>query len=361
MATTFGSLIRSYRLRAGLGLRTFAALIDERASVVSAIESSRRAPWRHEANLGRVAEVLGFAESSALWEKILGLARQKHAQNLPAGDGACGEVAWWWQTENAPELDQPNLAELANFVGAKIDLESSDGSLATIPSLTELAIEWRVRRLLGRRETQISTAPVDVEAVVENELGVRLEIVPGLIPRFSVQAYLVRNQEGLVCFVDRIVADSRPMASYRQLLALSLAPAALWQAETSWQAADFRTLLAGERWPLQLRDCQRFALALLLPANPVLAGAESAYTELVQQQGWIEIDDAARGVRNRLAEQFAVPPALVHRRLLGWPCHLYGRIAQALAANEVTLPPLDWLVDQEALRQRTFFDESSRR
>jgi hypothetical protein len=91
-----------------------------------------------------------------------------------------------------------------------------------------------------------------------------------------------------------------------------------------------------------LRDCQRFALATLLPAGPVLAAAEDAYQELVQQQGWVEVDVAARAVRNRLAEQFAVPPTLVHRRLVGWPCHVYGRIAQALAAEEPTLPPCDW-------------------
>jgi len=34
-----------------------------------------------------------------------------------------------------------------------------------------------------------------------------------------------------------------------------------------------------------------------------------------------ELDDATRTLRNRLAEQFAVPPSLVHRRLVSWPCH----------------------------------------
>ena len=168
-------------------------------------------------------------------------------------------------------------------------------------------------------------------------------------------------------FVDRIVADSRPMASYRHLLALCFAPSALWQpeirrqAETTWHAAHFRQLQATGDWPGCLRDCERFALAMLLPANPVLAAAETAYVELIQQQdlqqqGWLEIDDAARALRNRLAEQFAVPTTLVHRRLVGWPCHLYGRVAQALAAEEPTLPPLDWLVPEKAPQQRTLFE-----
>ncbi len=355
--TTFGSLIRSYRLRAGLGLRTFAALVDERASIVSAIESGRRAPWRNAATLHRVAEVLGLVESSNLWQKNLDLART--GNNSPPGESAfSGRVAWWRQSENALNLDQPTLTEMADFLGITIEFDRTEENEPTLAPLTELAIEWRVRRLLGRREVQLATAPVDVEAALENEAGVRLEIVPGLIPRFSVQACAVATSTGLTLFVDRIVADSRPMASYRHLLALCFAPSALWQAETTWHAAHFRQLLAAGSWPGCLRDCERFALAMLLPANPVLAAAETAYVELIQQQGWIELDDAARALRNRLAEQFAVPPSLVHRRLVGWPCHLYGRIAQALATEEPTLPPLDWLAPEKAPQQRTLFELS---
>lgn len=359
--TTFGSLIRSYRLRAGLGLRTFAALVDERASIVSAIESGRRAPWRNAAILHRVAEVLGLVESSNLWQKILELTREGAKAPLPLV--AEGALAWWWRTDEAPQLDSPTLAELATFVGAAVDFDDDQPQTQTLAPLTELAIEWRVRRLLGRREVQLATAPVDVEAALENEAGVRLEIVPGLIPRFSIQACVVATATGITLFVDRIVADSRPMASYRHLLALCFAPSALWQAETTWHAALFRQLQADDVWPQCLRDCERFALAMLLPANPVLAGAETAYVELIQQQdwqqqGWIELDDAARALRNRLAEQFAVPPSLVHRRLVGWPCHLYGRVAQALAAQEPTLPPLDWLAPEKAPQQRTLFELS---
>ncbi len=358
--TTFGSLIRSYRLRAGLGLRTFAALVDQRTSIVSAIESGRRAPWRRETTLHRVAEVLGLVESSNLWQKILELSRQEVVRDTPhTKESATGELAWWWCSDEAPQLDAPTLAELATFVGATIDFDRDEQQQQTRAPLTELAIEWRVRRLLGRREVQVAAAPVDVEAALENEAGVRLEIVPGLIPRFSVQACAVATPAGLTLLVDRIVADSRPMASYRQLLALCFAPSALWQAETAWHAAQFRQLRATDAWPGHLRDCERFALAMLLPANPVLAGAETAYVELIQQQGWIELDDATRALRNRLAEQFAVPTSLVHHRLISWPCHLYGRIAQALAAEEPTLPPLDWLVPEKAPRQQTLFELSA--
>ncbi len=153
-----------------------------------------------------------------------------------------------------------------------------------------------------------------------------------------------------------MVADSRPMAAYRELLALCFAPMSLSQTEQHLRASQFLQMQENGTWANRLRDCERFALAMLLPANPVLMGAEAAYTELIQQQGWLEVDDAARALRNRLAEQFAVPTSLVHRRLVSWPCHLYGRVAQALAAQESTLPPLDWVVEERALRQRTLFE-----
>jgi hypothetical protein len=109
-----------------------------------------------------------------------------------------------------------------------------------------------------------------------------------------------------------------------------------------------------------LRDCERFALSMLLPAGPVLAAAETAYREVIEQQGWVDTETAVRIVRNRLAEQFAVPPLLVHTRLTRWPCHAYGRIAQALAAEELTLPPLDWFVDEPSPQQRFLFEKAIR-
>lgn len=355
---TFGELIRSYRLRAGLGMRTFAELIDQRASVVSAVEWGRRAPWRTESTLARVAEVLGIVESSNLWQKIVKLAHSLEPATSEPPKSA-GQIAWWWQADDVPSLDQTALAELADFLGASVAVDESQSGAIEFASLTELAIEWRVRRLLGRREAPMVAAPIDVEAALESQAGVRLVVVPGLIPRFSVQACVVASAAGLTIYVDRIVADSRPMAAYRQLLALCFAPAALWQADERIRAAEFLQLSANGVWSSCIRDCERFALAMLLPANPVLMGAESAYTELVQQQGWVDVDDAARALRNRLAEQFAVPTALVQRRLVGWPCHLYGRVAQALAAEEPTLPPLDWLVEPRELKQRTLFDKAT--
>jgi transcriptional regulator with XRE-family HTH domain len=359
--TDLGPLLRTQRQQAGLGLRTFAGLIGERASTVSAIESGRRAPWRCEETLARLVQVLGAPETPALWRETA--PTNGHA---PATNGAVQKVVtpqkllWWWTNDEGSTLDRTTVAELAEFVGVEpnsLDCALSPREIAW-PSLTELAIEWRVRQLLGRRCAQVTAAPVDVEAALENEAKVQLEIIPGLVPRFSVQACAVGAATGVTLYVDRIVADSRPLASYRYLLATCYAPAVLC-GHAAGEFADagwYRSLQQSAYWPQVLRDCQRFALATLLPAGPVLAAAQDAYQELVQQQGWVEVDVAARAVRNRLAEQFAVPPTLVHRRLVGWPCHVYGRIAQALAAEEPTLPPCDWWDhEKEHVVQRELF------
>ncbi len=357
---TFGTMLRRYRLRAGLGLRTFAGLIDQRASTVSAIESLRRAPWRHEGRLHRVADVLGLAESSDTCRELHYLARQgaKPGKSI-SHENSDQTLLWWWATEGAPPIENDALAELASFVGATFETTESPNEPTTkLPALTELAIEWRVRRLLGRRNSLVAAGPVDVESVLENQAEVRLEIVPGLVPRFSVQACVVKSNDGMTIFLDRIVGDSRPLAFYRRVLAECYAPAALWDDSELGRcsAAWFQRLQASDDWPNALRDCERFALAMLLPANPMLAGAEAAYRELIEQQGWVDAEIGARVVRNRVAEQFAVSPTLVHRRMAGWPSYLYERIAQALAAQESMLPPADWITDENAPRQRTLFD-----
>lgn len=356
---SFGQQLRRLRMRAGLGLRTFAELIAERTSMVSAIELGERTPWHRTDKLERVADVLGIVTGTLFCDDLFSLARNSAASTngSAAANGSTqhptrGALAWWWTTDHAPALDDSAIHEMAEFIGAETNFSGVQktlpaAELARYPALTELAAEWRVRQLLGRREAPLAAAPVDVEAVLESQAGVRIEIIPGLIPRYSVQACAVVCDSALVLLVDRIVADSRPLASYRELLARCYAPAALWvdtqkPPEPSW----FAQLQEHEDWPQLLRDCERFALSMLMPAGPVLSAAEVAYREVVEQQGWVDTDTAARSVRNRLAEQFAVPPLLVHTRLVRWPCHVYGRIAQALAAEELTLPPVDWFEEE---------------
>lgn len=354
--STLGNQLRIRRQQAGLGLRTFAELIDQRPSEVSAVESGRRPLWRDAARHKRIGQVLGTAGQLSLPTTNGAVPADENVHSLPGG-----RIRWWWTADHVPPLAITELAALADFLQIEPVVLDKQADAATPhwPAHTELAIEWQVGKLLGKPSGQSAAAPVDVEAVLESRAGLRLEIVPGLIPRHSVQACAVESGKQLTFYVDRIVADSRPLASYRLLLASCYAVCCLGGAEFLQTAgADwFYHLQQSEYQAWLTRDCQRFALAMMLPATPVLGAAEAAYTELVLDQGWVELEEAARIVRNRLAEQFSVPPSLVQRRLTGWPCHLYGRIAQALAAEETTLPPSDWLTDSQPTRQRMLFEQ----
>lgn len=353
----FGSLLRQYRIRARLGLRTFASLINDRASVVSAIESGRRAPWRSEEKRRQIADVLGLVEHSERYQEFCKSAESDATDPQPIE----GELLWWWTTEESAEMDAETTLEMVDFIRDRSDRDSADfeeyKTIQTEEELTELEIEWRVRNFLGSHSTQRALAPIDIESILENDKRVLLEIVAGLIPRFSVQACLLKSPTQTTLVIDRVIADSRPMATYRDLLAQCYSPIELWQSaseskNTNW----FWNVLSSEAWTSLKRDCHRFSLATLLPAAPLLKAAEAAYRELVEQQGWVEVEEAVCWIRNRLAEQFAVPSQLVHRRLTGWPCHLYGRIAQALAAEELTLPPSDWIEEKSESRQQMLFE-----
>jgi transcriptional regulator with XRE-family HTH domain len=392
-ATEFGPLLRHARHRAGLGLRTFAMLMEERASTVSAIESGQRGPWRLDSQLRRAASLLGIDRQSPAWDKLRRAAHgglqkgdenrlpdrpeEGRAQKVPGPlfQPPCTDQSgrWqllWWLAEDRAQLSL-DLSALANFLGLSVP-ESMDES-ATADSiesievrLTDLEIESRVRHLLGRRTAQLATAPVDVESVLEipsfpHQTGVRLEIIPGLLPRFSVQAALVASEERLTVVVDRIVADSRPIASYRLLLARCYAPRALGllsAGEYRGLTAPFSRLRESDAWPRIAAACDRFALALLLPASPFAAAAASVYAEIVEQhdpsRGWPALGPVMRQLRNRLAEQFDVPPNMAARRLVGWPCHFAERVARALAAEEPRLPPADW-IESPPQKQRTLF------
>jgi transcriptional regulator with XRE-family HTH domain len=78
----FGPLLRDLRLKANLGLRRFAELIDIKPSNLSDIENGRRHPPADSAKLREIAETLGLAEGSDEWQGLFDAARRRG--DLPA-------------------------------------------------------------------------------------------------------------------------------------------------------------------------------------------------------------------------------------------------------------------------------------
>ena len=88
----FGLHLRTLRLQAGLGLRRFAGLLDERPSTVSGVEQGRRLPWKNMQKLQKVADVLGIAANSPQFERLIDQAKVAH--ELPLGvEQPCRHVA----------------------------------------------------------------------------------------------------------------------------------------------------------------------------------------------------------------------------------------------------------------------------
>ena len=73
----FGPFLRDLRLKANLGLRRFAELIDIKPSNLSDIENGRRHPPADLAKLREIAEVLGLAEDSDEWPRLFDAARRR--------------------------------------------------------------------------------------------------------------------------------------------------------------------------------------------------------------------------------------------------------------------------------------------
>jgi transcriptional regulator with XRE-family HTH domain len=78
----FGPFLRDLRLRANLGLRRFAELIDIKPSNLSDIENGRRRPPADPDKLREIAETLGLAQDSDEWRHLFDAAR--HQGDLPA-------------------------------------------------------------------------------------------------------------------------------------------------------------------------------------------------------------------------------------------------------------------------------------
>lgn len=68
MGAKFSQLLKSYRLRAGYGLRRFAELIGDAPSNYAHRESGKRGPWRDREKLREVAESLSLREGSPDWD-----------------------------------------------------------------------------------------------------------------------------------------------------------------------------------------------------------------------------------------------------------------------------------------------------
>lgn len=214
---------------------------------------------------------------------------------------------------------------------------------------TQSQIENRAREFLRSRVDVSLGVPIDVELLLENTADVRLQTLPGLLNKYSVEG-CVCNQfmtKNLVVFVDVRIADGANDSRYNAVVAEELAHiqlhrALLYQVKT---VEDFIEVRTHPKWRMIERDAQLFSCAVRMPQELVSCQAETAYPKLVDLHGFADPYQIEKLMRNHLAETFAVPYQEMHARLQQWPCDVYKRVNVSVQAGSCELMRADWTVD----------------
>ncbi|MEI8189410.1 MAG: helix-turn-helix transcriptional regulator [candidate division NC10 bacterium] len=117
---TFGEYLRACRLKAGMGLRTFAEASGMKPSNVSAIEYGRQAPPQSEAVLRRLADALGLPAASEERRRLADLAVKHKPGTLPpdvaAFAGRTAGIPVLLRTIENKRLTKADLKRLAEYV-----------------------------------------------------------------------------------------------------------------------------------------------------------------------------------------------------------------------------------------------------
>jgi len=110
---SFGETLRTFRVRAGIGLRRFADLVNVQASNLSAVEQGRRQPPAGADQLREWADALGLVEGSEDWAVFFDAARRRG--ELPADVRHLADrplVPVLLRTIDNRQLDEEQIASL---------------------------------------------------------------------------------------------------------------------------------------------------------------------------------------------------------------------------------------------------------
>lgn len=201
------------------------------------------------------------------------------------------------------------------------------------PTYTVKQIENRAIQLLAEQLGQELTIPVDVELILERLDGVFFDIWPGLRGNHSVEGMVCRDtQTGEICvFIDDLLADNNPNR-YRMTVAEELGHVILHRSviEQVEQPRDFLELQRHQLWYEMDRNAKRYAAAVLMPRQQVVAYAEELYPRLVAVAGFGHVQAVQNQLVARLATRFEVSRQTMEIRLREWPVQVTGRVQAAM-------------------------------
>ena len=116
----FGAYLRACRLKAGLGLRTFAEAAELKPSNLSAIEHGRQPPPQSHLVLSRIADALGLPKDSSDRRRLFDLAVKHKLGTLPpdvaAFAGQTPGVPVLLRTIENRRLSKEDLKRLTEYI-----------------------------------------------------------------------------------------------------------------------------------------------------------------------------------------------------------------------------------------------------
>jgi transcriptional regulator with XRE-family HTH domain len=117
---TFGTYLRSLRLRAGFGLRAFAETVGLKPSNLSRLETGRMAPPTSAERLAQIAKALDLGEESPEFRKLNDLAAKARPGTVAPDveDYAARQpgVPLLLRTAKGKQLDEAEFRRLAEYI-----------------------------------------------------------------------------------------------------------------------------------------------------------------------------------------------------------------------------------------------------
>jgi len=121
---SFGEYLRACRLKAGLGLRTFAEAAAMKPSNLCAIEYGRQPPPRSAEALNRIADALGLPRGSRDRQRLCDLAAKHRPGALPpdvaAFAGRTPGIPVLLRTIENKRLTRQDLERLTEYVNRRL-------------------------------------------------------------------------------------------------------------------------------------------------------------------------------------------------------------------------------------------------
>ncbi len=125
---TFGEFLRTCRLKAGLGLRTFAEAAELKPSNLCAVEYGRQPPPRNAEALNRIADALGLPRDSRERRRLFDLAGKHRPGALPpdvaAFAGRTPGIPVLLRTIENKRLTRQELERLTAYVNRQLGKSS---------------------------------------------------------------------------------------------------------------------------------------------------------------------------------------------------------------------------------------------